>query len=214
VKGIIGEVLKGRIGVRQFCQFFSDHLKECFERPFLFYESTSLASKSRASRQIPSIHYTYRAVYGWVKKNSFFRFVAKFFLTFLPDMLIFLLMKGNLLSTLCPCCGLPMQTAAMSCPTCEVKIEGNFGETVFGRLTPEDQQFLEQYLLAGFSIKTLEQNSALGYAAIRSRLDRLIANCKVLVKRDAQKKAVLDQLRAGEISVAEAKEKLKKLSRG
>lgn len=105
-----------------------------------------------------------------------------------------------------------MQTAAMACAACGVKIEGNFSETFFDKLTPEDQNFLEQYLLAGFNIKTLEQTGSLGYAAIRSRLDRLIANYKAVKKMDAQKKAVLEQLRTDEISVAEAKEKLEKLS--
>ena len=105
-----------------------------------------------------------------------------------------------------------MQTTAMGCAVCGVKIEGNFSQTFFDRLTPEDQKFLEQYLLAGFSIKTLEQKSSLGYAAIRSRLDRLIADYKTLTKMDAQKKAVLEQLRTGEIGVAEAKEKIERLS--
>ena len=121
-------------------------------------------------------------------------------------------MRKRMLSTSCPSCGLPMQTAAMSCATCGVKIEGNFSQTFFDGLAPEDQKFLERYLLAGFSIKTLEQSSSLGYAAIRSRLDRLIANYKALAKMDAQKKAVLEKLRADEITVAEAKEKLEKLS--
>ena len=121
-------------------------------------------------------------------------------------------MVKKLLSTSCPSCGLPMQTAAMACATCEVKIEGNFSQTSFDGLAPEDQKFLEEYLLAGFSIKTLEQRSSLGYAAIRSRLDRLIANYKAVKKMDAQKKAVLEQLRTDKISVAEAKEKLEKLS--
>jgi hypothetical protein len=66
--------------------------------------------------------------------------------------------------------------------------------------------------LAGFSIKALEQSGSLGYAAIRSRLDRLIANYKKLTKMDAQKKAILEQLRKDEINVAEAKEKLERLS--
>ncbi len=121
-------------------------------------------------------------------------------------------MRKRMLSTSCPSCGLPMKTAAMSCAPCGVKIEGNFSQTFFDRLEPKDQKFLEQYLLAGFSIKTLEQTSSLGYAAIRSRLDRLIASYKALAKMDAQKKAVLEQLRADEITVAEAKEKLEKLS--
>ena len=105
-----------------------------------------------------------------------------------------------------------MQTAAMACAACGVKIEGNFSETFFDKLAPEDQNFLEQYLLAGFSIKTLEQRSSLGYAAIRSRLDKLIATYEALKKMDSQKKAVLEQLRTDKISVAEAKEKLEKLS--
>jgi len=123
-------------------------------------------------------------------------------------------MARKLLSTSCPACGLPMQTAAMACAACGVKIEGNFSETFFDRLAPEDQKFLEQYHLAGFSIKTLEQVGSLGYAAIRSRLDKLIASYKTLAKMDTQKKAVLEQLRTGEISVAEAKDKLEKLSGG
>ena len=116
------------------------------------------------------------------------------------------------LPTTCPICGLAMQTAAMKCLVCEVKVEGNFSQTAFDRLAPEDLEFLEQYLLAGFSIKTLEQNGSMGYAAIRSRLDRLIANYKTLVSMDAQKKAVLEQLRAEQITVAEAKRKLEKLA--
>ena len=128
------------------------------------------------------------------------------------NVLIFMIMRRKMLSTSCPSCSLPMQTAAMSCTACGVKIEGNFSETFFNRLTPDDQKFLEQYLLAGFSIKTLEQSGSQGYAAIRSWLDRLIANYKELAKMDAQKKAVLEQLRKDEISVTEAREKLEKLS--
>ena len=137
---------------------------------------------------------------------------SKFLLTLLTQMLIFMIMTKKLLSTSCPCCGLAMQTASMACTTCGIKIEGDFSTTLFDRLTPEDQKFLEQYLLAGFSIKTMEENGSLGYAAIRSRLDRLIANYEQLRKMDAQKKAVLEQLRTGQISVTEAKEKLEKLT--
>jgi hypothetical protein len=128
--------------------------------------------------------------------------------------LILLNMAKKLLSTSCPSCGLPMQTAAMACAACGVKIEGTFSSTFFDRLRPEDQQFLERYLLSGFSIKSLEQNSSLGYAAIRSRLDKLIANYKSLLDMDSQKKAVLEQLRTGEIGVAEARQKLEGLSGG
>ena len=150
--------------------------------------------------------------FGIPKKIRIFSNFSEFFLTFLLNVLIFVNMAKKLLSTSCPSCGLPMQTAAMACAACGVKIEGNFIETFFDKLAPEDQDFLEQYLLAGFSIKTLEQRGSLGYAAIRSKLDRLIANYKAVKKMDAQTKAVLEQLRTEKISVVEAKEKLEKLS--
>jgi hypothetical protein len=120
-------------------------------------------------------------------------------------------MTKKLLSTSCPCCGLPMHTAAMACASCGVKIEGDFSTTVFDKLSPEDQKFLEEYLLAGFSIKTMEETGTMGYAAIRSRLDRLIVNYKQLRQMDAQKKSILESLRTGKITVAEAKKKLEKL---
>ena len=90
-------------------------------------------------------------------------------------------------------------------------MEANFEKSAFDSLSPEDQHFLEQYLLAGFSIKKLEQTSSLGYAAIRSRLDKLIGDYKAVKQMDGQKKAVLERLRKGEITVTEAKEKLEKL---
>ncbi|MCE5185425.1 MAG: DUF2089 family protein [Planctomycetaceae bacterium] len=74
----------------------------------------------------------------------------------------------------CPYCGLTMQTAAMHCPACQVRVEGVFAESLLGRLSPEDQQFLLEFLLSNFSIKALEENSKFGYAAIRSRLDKLV----------------------------------------
>lgn len=100
----------------------------------------------------------------------------------------------------------------MGCPTCGIKVEGVFIQPMISQLNAEDQQFLEEYLLAGFSIKALEETSGLGYVAIRTRLDRLIENYKALSKHDAQKKAVLEQLRKGELTVAQARAKLEKLT--
>jgi len=100
----------------------------------------------------------------------------------------------------------------MSCGACGVKLEGPFTESMLSRLSPEDQNFLQDYLLSGFSIKTLEQNSDMGYAAIRNRLDKLIDNYKALLGLEEQKKAILEKLRKGEITVAEAKRKLEKLA--
>lgn len=120
-------------------------------------------------------------------------------------------MSPKNLSTSCPSCGLKMQIAAMGCAACGVKVEGPFADSVLNRLNAEDQQFLLEYLLSGFSIKALEENSQLGYAAIRSRLDRMIEHTKDLMQSEQQKKAILEKLRSGEITVAEARKRLEKL---
>ena len=65
--------------------------------------------------------------------------------------------------------------------------------------------------MSGFSIKALEENTDLGYAAIRSRLDKLISNTKTVIRSEDQKKAILEKLRSRDITVAEAKRKLEKL---
>ena len=121
-------------------------------------------------------------------------------------------MNPKCLSNGCPVCGLKMQVAAMRCTACDVKVEGPFSDSVLSRLNDEDLQFLLEYLLSGFSIKALEENSQLGYAAIRSRLDRLIANTKAQMLSEAQKKGILEKLRSGDITVAEAKKRLEKLT--
>ena len=99
----------------------------------------------------------------------------------------------------------------MSCTACGVKVEGPYQESALNRLSPDDQQFLLEYLLSGFSIKALEETTDMGYAAIRTRLDKLISNTKTVIRAEDQKKAILEKLRSGEISVAEAKRKLEKL---
>jgi hypothetical protein len=104
-----------------------------------------------------------------------------------------------------------MQVSAMSCNACGVKVEGPYTESALNRLLPDDQQFLLDYLLSGFSIKALEEKTNLGYAAIRTRLDKLIANTKSVMRAEEQKKAILEKRRSREITVAEAKRKLEKL---
>ena len=83
-------------------------------------------------------------------------------------------MKPTHRNSNCPYCQSTMRPAVMACDHCNVEIRGQFRQTQFARLPDEDLEFLERYLLAGFSIKALAEESGLGYVAIRNRLDRLI----------------------------------------
>jgi hypothetical protein len=111
----------------------------------------------------------------------------------------------------CPYCGAAMRAVVMACERCKVEIRGRFRQTQFSRLAGDDLEFLERYLLAGFSIKALAEESGLGYLAIRNRLDRLIESYRNLHANEGAKRAILERLEKGEISPAEAARKMEEL---
>jgi hypothetical protein len=120
-------------------------------------------------------------------------------------------MKASRKNTDCPYCGAPMRPIAMQCDHCEIEIRGHFRQTHFSRLPQDDLEFLERYLLSGFSIKALAEESGLGYVAIRSRLDRLIEQYQNLHRNEDAKRAILERLERGEISPAEAAKAIERL---
>lgn len=111
----------------------------------------------------------------------------------------------------CPYCGSPMRTAVMVCDRCDVEIRGKFRQSQFSRLPEEDQEFLERYLLAEFSIKALAEESGLGYVAIRNRLDHLIESYRKLQANEDAKRAILERLSRGEITPAAAAKAIERL---
>lgn len=114
----------------------------------------------------------------------------------------------------CPYCQTPMQPVVMACGVCGVEIRGKFRMSLFHQLDADEQELLEEYLLADFSIKALAQRSGMGYAAIRNRLDRLIAHYERLRQGEDAKKRILDRVAAGEITAREASELIAGLDGG
>ena len=104
-----------------------------------------------------------------------------------------------------------MRPTAMECLVCGVEVQGRFQQTFFQMLDADEQQLLEKYLLADFSIKALAEETGMGYAAIRSRLDRLIEHYRRLQQGEEEKKRILDRLGRGEISASEAAELIARL---
>jgi len=111
----------------------------------------------------------------------------------------------------CPYCGASMRPVVMVCDRCEVEIRGRFRVTQFSRLSSEDLEFLERYLLAGFSIKALAEGSGLGYVAIRNRLDRTIESYRRLHQGEEAKCAILERLESGEIPAEAAAAAIERL---
>ena len=114
-------------------------------------------------------------------------------------------------NTECPYCGASMRPVVMACDRCDVEIRGRFRQTQFSRLAAEDLDFLEQYLLAGFSIKALAEESGMGYVAIRNRLDRAIESYRLFRDNDDAKRAVLERLERGELTPREAADAIERI---
>jgi hypothetical protein len=107
-----------------------------------------------------------------------------------------------------------MRVSAMECPSCGVEVRGSFRQSLFQLLAEEDQRLLEAYLLADFSIKALAAESGMGYAAIRTRLDKLIAAYQALKDSEEAKKATLEKVASGELTPAEAADRIRRLTDG
>src|SRR5262245_19894274 len=99
-----------------------------------------------------------------------------------------------------------------------IAIRGRFEIPRWAKLTDEQEQFLETFLRCRGMINSVEKELGISYPTVKSRLESLLAALELspvkeeAAKKDksAEKKAkILEQLEKGEISAAQAKEKLK-----
>lgn len=99
-----------------------------------------------------------------------------------------------------------------------IAIRGRFDIPRWAKLTEEQEQFLETFLRCRGMINSVEKELGISYPTVKSRLESLLAALELspvkeeAAKKDksAEKKAkILEQLEKGEISAAQAKEKLK-----
>lgn len=105
----------------------------------------------------------------------------------------------------CPVCSGPLTAVRLTCASCQISVEGRF-RVPFADLTPELAGFAERFIRARGNLKALERITDLSYPALRSRLDELVVALggEVEERPPSPGEAVLERLRSGEISAAEA----------
>lgn len=116
----------------------------------------------------------------------------------------------------CPACGDKLAVRRLQCVNCDTAIEGNFVQSRFDRLSPEQQHFVEVFLLARGNIKEVERVLGISYPTVRNRLDGALEAMGHKVDRAAEeddgpdrRAEVLARLDRGEITAAEALKLLK-----
>lgn len=88
--------------------------------------------------------------------------------------------KVKNLPVLCPSCGERLQVAALHCPECQTRIEGDYTLPLLLRLTAEEQRFIYDFVCASGSLKQMAAQMELSYPTVRNRLDEIIGHIKIL----------------------------------
>lgn len=78
------------------------------------------------------------------------------------------------LPTVCPGCSGQPQIVRLACPACGTAVEGQFGLPLLARLSPEEQDFLANFVKTSGSLKEMSRMYGVSYPTMRNRLDALI----------------------------------------
>ncbi|MFL8887144.1 DUF2089 family protein [Helcococcus kunzii] len=118
-------------------------------------------------------------------------------------------MKENL--SICPVCEHELSITKYKCNKCKTEINGNFKQDNFSKLTKEQKDFVEIFVLKRGSIKEIEKELGISYPTVRNKLDNVISALGHKVESDTSKIEILNMLNNGEITSEEATKMLSEL---
>ncbi|MHB0858963.1 MAG: DUF2089 family protein [Anaerolineae bacterium] len=114
----------------------------------------------------------------------------------------------------CPVCGDLLSVTRLHCRSCDTVIEGHFALGRFHQLTPDQLAFAEVFIRCEGKINKVGEELGISYPTVRGRLVDLIRALGYEVRDEPalttdQRKDILDQLAAGDISPEDAIRMLK-----
>jgi len=105
----------------------------------------------------------------------------------------------------CPNCGSNFMLRNLSCPECRLEMQGAIELPRLLRLSPEDREFIEVFVLSGGSLKEAGKVLDISYPTVRSRLDQVIGKIKNLdAIQEKERLGILQKIEKGEITAKEA----------
>jgi hypothetical protein len=108
----------------------------------------------------------------------------------------------------CPECGQPLRVERMTCKECNLSLQSAFELPPLALLPLADQLFVTAFVRHHGSIKKMESLFGISYPTVKNRLNAISARLDKSLEAPSPNLHVLDQLSRGEITVAEALEKL------
>jgi hypothetical protein len=115
----------------------------------------------------------------------------------------------------CPVCGDRLSVSRLHCRTCDSALEGQFSLGRFYQLSPEQLSFVETFIRCEGKLTRVQDELNMSYPTARARLTEAIRALGYEVDEEVEtispeeRKSILTQLAAGDISSEQAVELLK-----
>jgi len=74
----------------------------------------------------------------------------------------------------CPSCQSQLKVKSLKCETCQTEVSGLYDLPELARLSPDDQQFVLQFVKNSGSLKEMAKYLKLSYPTVRNLLDDII----------------------------------------
>lgn len=120
----------------------------------------------------------------------------------------------------CPNCGGDFEITRINCKSCDTVILSRYEPCRFCKLSSESLRFLESFVKARGNVKEMERELGISYWSVRSKLNDLIEELGYEVDPDpdadaitSQRREILEQVNRGELSAAEAAQRLATLKK-
>lgn len=104
----------------------------------------------------------------------------------------------------CISCGRELVIKEYECEKCGINVRGNFRQDKFSRLSQEERDFIEVFVMKRGNFKEVEKALNISYPTVRNRLDRVIESLGHKVESSHGRLEILQMLDNGEISSEEA----------
>jgi hypothetical protein len=104
----------------------------------------------------------------------------------------------------CPICTGQLEPVRLKCVSCGLVLEGELPASRLALLSPDQQQFVEVFLLARGNIKEVERELGISYPTVRKKLDEVTQALGHVPQTERMRREdILDAIDRGEISAKE-----------
>lgn len=104
----------------------------------------------------------------------------------------------------CPICGGQLEPVKLKCVSCDLTLEGRLPASRLALLSPDQQQFVEVFLVTRGNIKEVEKELGISYPTVRKRLDEIAQALGYAPQVERmEREEILDAIDRGEISAKE-----------